>query len=334
MENTVITIGIMTYDRVEMLKEAINSVLNQSYEKFKLIIANDFIESPISYETLGIKKDPRIELINHSVNKGEVKNMNFLLHYADTEWFTWLADDDVIHPDYLKKLHDAIIQNNDVVAAYSNFADGPSPEGVYPPKLTSEKSNIYNPKEFISEYTLKKCSLIGCYGLMKTEYLKVIGGISLLGNGFGPYSDTLIPIKLAKYGSIIWVDEPLVFLRTHPESPSHESADFLAFTSAETDFLKGLKEVSSGKNLIEIKDESIFNMMVWFSKNQLCVLSRDNTLNIFMKLKKYLKQQLSFNEKQVISKYKIKYYYIILLHLFRFIVSNTINKSFYRLKVK
>lgn len=77
-----ITIGITTYDRPEFLKEAVNSVLNQSYKNFELIISNDFIEAPISFSSLGIKSDSRIRIVNQKKNLSEVRNMNFLLESA------------------------------------------------------------------------------------------------------------------------------------------------------------------------------------------------------------------------------------------------------------
>jgi len=331
MSDPEITIGIMTYDRIEMLKEAVHSVLNQTFNNFKLIIANDFTKEMIDFESLGIEKDSRIKIINHSQNKGEVKNMNFLLHYTNSEWFTWLADDDLMHPDYLHTLYESVSKCDEVVAAYCNYADGPSPKGKYPVELELQPNNVYESKEFIVKYTSKKCNLIGCYGLMKTDVLKTIGGIQLLGNSFGPYSDTLIPILLAEHGKISWINLPLVFLRTHPESPSFESTDFSAFISAEADFLNQLEKVCSTNNLNVIKDISISNMMSWFSKNELCVLSRDSSLSFYMKCVKYFTQQFKVNKNKVPDKYKIKYYLMISKHLTRYIYNNLIRQFYYPL---
>ena len=74
-----ITIGLTTYNRPDCLKESVLSVLNQKYKNFRLIIGNDFPESKVTFETLGIDKDSRIDIINFEENIGEIDNLNYLL---------------------------------------------------------------------------------------------------------------------------------------------------------------------------------------------------------------------------------------------------------------
>ena len=50
--------------------------------------------------------------------------------------------------------------------------------------------------DFLNDYSARKCSLIGCYGVMRADILKKIGGMPYLGNSFCFYSDTLLPILL------------------------------------------------------------------------------------------------------------------------------------------
>ena len=39
-------------------------------------------------------------------NIGEIKSMNFMLSKVKTEWFSWLADDDILHPQFISKFID------------------------------------------------------------------------------------------------------------------------------------------------------------------------------------------------------------------------------------
>ena len=121
-----ITIGLTTYNRIEMLKESVNSILNQSFKNFKLIIGNDYPNEPITFEKLEITKDSRINIVNHKNNIGEVNNMNFMLNMADTEWMMWFADDDLMHPEFLSTMMVNINTNKDqnISACYSTFAKG------------------------------------------------------------------------------------------------------------------------------------------------------------------------------------------------------------------
>ena len=61
-----ITIGMTTYNRPEFLRQAVQSVLQQSYKNFELIISNDFIERAVILEDLGIEDDSRIKIINQA----------------------------------------------------------------------------------------------------------------------------------------------------------------------------------------------------------------------------------------------------------------------------
>ena len=111
--NTV-TIGVTTYkNRIKFLNESILSILNQTYQNFKIIIANDSPEFPITKYLFNFELDKRISIINNEKNLGEEKNMNQLLYLAQTPWFTWLADDDILHPDFLSsKINSLTCENN------------------------------------------------------------------------------------------------------------------------------------------------------------------------------------------------------------------------------
>ena len=63
-----ITVGVMTYDRIEFLKETIRSVLSQTFTDFELIIGNDCPSVPVDFKVLGIRKDSRVKIINHLEN--------------------------------------------------------------------------------------------------------------------------------------------------------------------------------------------------------------------------------------------------------------------------
>ena len=51
--------------------------------------------------------DPRIRFVNHPTNLREVGNMNALLREATGRYFTWLFDDDLYEPGFLKAAYDA-----------------------------------------------------------------------------------------------------------------------------------------------------------------------------------------------------------------------------------
>ena len=310
-----VTVGIITYNRPEFLREAVRSVQQQSYGNFELVISNDYPEVPVTFDSLGIKNDSRIKIVNQVPNLGEVRNMNYLLEIAQGEWFVWLCDDDLLHPEFLMRAIQAIgdHQEADVVGFFGNYGAASSPEGVFPTTLGINKCVRYDAARFLMEYTRRKISLIGCYGLMRVDSLRKIGGMPLLGNSFGPYSDTLVPILLAEHGKLCWLDEPLVFLRTHADSLSCKSAEFAAFTSAEADFLKSLERVCASKAVNIEPDKVIANMLRWFSNNEWAVLCRASSLSKYAASMKFIEYQISTNLPRLSLKYRLHH----ILHVLR-----------------
>ncbi|MCG3769442.1 MAG: GalNAc(5)-diNAcBac-PP-undecaprenol beta-1,3-glucosyltransferase [Nitrosomonadaceae bacterium] len=292
-----ITVGITAYNRPEFLREAVRSVLHQSFESFELIISNDYPEVAVTLDCLGIKDDSRVKIVNQDSNLGEVKNMNYLLDVAQGEWFVWLADDDLLHPEFLMRASKAILSNQDssIVGFFSNYIAASCPDGVFPTTLGLNQCVRYDAARFLVEYTSRKIPLIGCYGVMRVDSLRKIGGMPSLGSSFGPYSDTLIPILLAEHGELCWVDEPLVFLRTHADSLSCKSAEFAAFTSAEADFLRNLKRICDSKAGNLRTDEVVANMVRWFSINEWVVLCRASSLSKYVAAMRFIEYQVITN---------------------------------------
>lgn len=92
-----------THNRVGLLKKAVQSVLQQSYQNFKLVIVNDG-SSDETLQYLNSLDDPRITYINHEVAKGACYSRNVAIAHLDTELVTGLDDDDVFLPHRLTDL--------------------------------------------------------------------------------------------------------------------------------------------------------------------------------------------------------------------------------------
>lgn len=310
-----ISIGVTTYNRTEFLREAVTSVLSQSFKDFELIISNDYLAVPVTWDSLGLEIDARIRIVNQTVNLGEVNNMNFLLDAARGKWFVWLADDDLLHPEFLLIALRAIRSSveNEPAGFYSNFVAAVSPSGIFPRELKQAKFKSFNSSDFLQNYSARKIALVGTYGLLRTDLLRKFGGIELLGNSFGPYSDNLIPMMLVCQGKLVWLDEPLVFLRTHPESLSCKSTDLSAFTSAEDDFLKHLGLICADcQCMVNSQKKITANMIKWFSNNELAVLSRDPRLKLSQVLWLFFNYQVRHHMPRLSVQYKFGHFAYVL----------------------
>ena len=105
------SIGVTTYNRRELLKQSLASIINQTFSDFEVIVGNDYTQEILSAEILGIQ-DPRIRFINHPQNLGEVGNMNALLEMSRGKYFTWQFDDDLYATNFLETVHSTLIKFN------------------------------------------------------------------------------------------------------------------------------------------------------------------------------------------------------------------------------
>lgn len=98
-----VTVLIPTYKRPEKLKRAVESIQNQSYQDFVIVISDnasgDETEN-IVYSL--IKGDTRIKYFKQSLNIGMNPNFNFLVSKVDTPFFCLLTDDDYYLPNFLE----------------------------------------------------------------------------------------------------------------------------------------------------------------------------------------------------------------------------------------
>lgn len=304
-----VTIGITTFNRPEFLRAAVESVINQSFKDFELIISNDCLQVPVTWESLGLQFDFRINIINQPNNLGELENMNYLLREAKGKWFVWLADDDLLHPEFLSLALSTfkIDENSNLVAFYSNHSSGSDPNGNFPVVVKNPKSYIYKPEQFLLNYASHKVNLIGVYGLMRTNILRVVGGMPKLGNSFGPYSDTLLPMLLAGHGSIAWMNESLVFLRTHSASLSCTSSEISAFTSAEDQFLDYLDMIFASGVGCASRNLITAYMLKWFAHNEFTVWRRVSTLGSLGIFREFFSYQISYHLPRLPWRYKFSH---------------------------
>jgi glycosyltransferase involved in cell wall biosynthesis len=96
---------VPAFNRVEWLDECLNSVLQQSYPDFRLIVVDDGSTPPLADRPAlsGIWRDGRVRLIR-SANKGPASARNLGLAAADGEFVLLLDSDDILEPGGLETL--------------------------------------------------------------------------------------------------------------------------------------------------------------------------------------------------------------------------------------
>lgn len=100
-----VTAIITTYNRAKLLSRAIESVLNQTFPIFELIIVDDASMDDTS-QVVGkyIKADDRIRYLKTEKNIGACKARNMAINVAKGDLIAGLDDDDEWTPDRIETL--------------------------------------------------------------------------------------------------------------------------------------------------------------------------------------------------------------------------------------
>lgn len=111
-----ISVIVPVYKVEPYLKRCIDSILNQTYTDFELILIDD--GSPDNCPAICdeyAKKDPRVHVI-HQDNGGLSAARNAGIDWAfansDSEWITFIDSDDWVHQNYLEIFYNQLIRCN------------------------------------------------------------------------------------------------------------------------------------------------------------------------------------------------------------------------------
>lgn len=95
---------IPTYNRLELLKRAIDSVLNQTFGEFEIIVVDD-CSSDDTWEWLNSQQNKKVSFYKNDTNKGLSYNRNFAVSKSKGEFIALLDDDDFWYENHLEELN-------------------------------------------------------------------------------------------------------------------------------------------------------------------------------------------------------------------------------------
>lgn len=231
------SVGVTTYDRVEMLIETLKSILGQTFHDYEVIVSNDNPNRTLNGASLGID-DPRVIFVNQPKNLGEFYNMNFLLKSSRGKYFTWLADDDLYHTDYLLSVHRILTKYDYPPCVFSSFDVIHENGYITKHAIDNAGGTIMKGHEFLQHYLNEKIKAIGVMGFFEREYLISIGGGEDLScDGKGMLDEYMLLLRTGTLGRVAYINEPLILFRVHENSWGDNNIDHEMYRRA-------------GKNLI------------------------------------------------------------------------------------
>lgn len=207
-ENYLVSIITPAYNCEKYIDECIESVINQTYQNWEMIIVND--KSTDNTRELVEKYaaiEPRIKLYNKEINEGAAAARNKAIELSKGRFIAFLDSDDAWKPKKLERQILFMLENNYgfTFTAYEIMIN--KPEG--------QKKVFHVPKKITYEQYLKN-TIIGCLTVVMDK--KILGDIKVEA---GNLEDVLTWMKYLKEGNDAYgLDENLARYRRTENSVS------------------------------------------------------------------------------------------------------------------
>lgn len=126
--NPLVSVIVPTYNRPDMLKVAIQSIQDQVFQNYEIIVVNDAGQDVSS--VVQAFNSRKIVYLSHEINKGLAATRNTGIRAAKGKYIAYLDDDDIYYPEHIDTLVTFLESNNFKVAytdaneALQNKIDG------------------------------------------------------------------------------------------------------------------------------------------------------------------------------------------------------------------
>lgn len=108
-----ISVVLPVYNGEEYLEQSISSILKQTYTDIELVVVNDCsTDNSMNIVRRFAEEDSRIKIINNETNQKLPRSLNIGFERCRGEFFTWTSDDNIMLPNALEKLYEALIDSS------------------------------------------------------------------------------------------------------------------------------------------------------------------------------------------------------------------------------
>jgi len=148
-----VSVIVPIYNDTRFLREALNSIVQQSYKEFEIILVDDYSKNKEQIEIIGneYKNECKITFKRNERNLGLAATRNVGIRAANGEFICFLDADDVFAPDKLRIQTEILDKNTDIDITFSD-------EYVI---RDNEKVNI--PQQFPYGFELDKKKLVNAF---------------------------------------------------------------------------------------------------------------------------------------------------------------------------
>lgn len=211
-----LTVGMPVYNGEEFLREALDSLLAQTYTDFDLLIADNCSDdSTPDIITEYAAVDPRIRHVRHDRNLGSAGNFNSLVEMADTELFKWAAADDLHAPTYIERCVAALDERPEVIGAHARTIRIDEHSRLIKPETYHLHTDGPSPHIRFRNIIAKPHSCFQCFAVFRADAIEQTACLQPY-----PGSDRVFLAEIALHGPTFEVPEYLLARRVHPGSHS------------------------------------------------------------------------------------------------------------------
>jgi glycosyltransferase involved in cell wall biosynthesis len=161
MADSRVTVLMPAYNAANFIKQAIESILRQSYPDFVFLIINDASTDETQSIILSYS-DPRIRLVNNEKNSGVKESLNKGIALAETEFIARMDADDIADPDRLKWQLEYMDQHPEVGVSGGHFEFFGTEKGVVKMPLSNEmvKAKLFFLSAFCHPTVIMRTSVL------------------------------------------------------------------------------------------------------------------------------------------------------------------------------
>jgi O-antigen biosynthesis protein len=210
-----ISVVMPTYNTPEkLLREAIESVRAQTYDRWELCIADDSSTEAHVRRVLAeyAQADPRIKVVHRTENSHICHASNSALELAGGEWVVLLDHDDLLAPHALFCVVDAVNRHEDAMLIYSD-EDKVGPDGA---RRDPYFKSGWNPDLFLSH------NMFSHLGAYRRDLVTNVGGFRPGFEGAQDYDLVLRCVGRFPHGQIYHIPHVLYHWRMVPGSTSRD----------------------------------------------------------------------------------------------------------------
>jgi GT2 family glycosyltransferase len=214
----IVTIGIPTYNRVNLLRRALESALAQTFHDIEILVC----DNGSTDDTVAVVRsygDPRVRLVQQGINRGGNFNFNTAVRQARSELVLLLCDDDFLEPLCIEALLEPWGRPGRIAFSYGQYWLHTGAERTL---LLSQGPAIEDGFGYVRGWWHGARATMLHGALFRREDLLSIGGFPPLNAG-----DTWVALRIALQGDVAFVARPVTNYQLQSGSLTHTLNDEL-----------------------------------------------------------------------------------------------------------